>query len=329
MGRRGQRSERRQRVPPSDGEIERVLGPVPTRGSKQLYNFDARYFAIVAELERLFPDSKPPIDWAAIEPGCESVESVSLQLLGRMLEKFEQSVLLAFCKLNADRILDYIEQRIDQGGWPFNVDETLGEVYARLHHELMEATVEPPKHRPTIGKFLGQRSVFHRLRTEVDQILFERIRHLRSFALPIPGVPLPPLVTADGLNESAKVRLDENECELPEKSLHHWVAHALMAMPAEARRILHLREQRGASIPEIAENLGTTPFEAGRRLQEAKWELLNQVDSLMSAFYGDRVGETIEDGANTTDDHDSSISAEDSPTSVGDTPSSSEQEDEP
>src|SRR4029450_10539976 len=97
------------------------------------------------ELDRLFPDRAPIVDFAAIPPGAESVELVSRHLYEALKRGFEHPGFVALCHLNSERLLDAIRVILDRGALPLADEEVLADTYVRLHRQVRPgaASFEP------------------------------------------------------------------------------------------------------------------------------------------------------------------------------------------
>jgi hypothetical protein len=264
--------------------------PVPPRPEGRVYRLTPEVQALLEEVKRLFPRSGDVVRFADLPPGCESVETVSQQLLDELRRSFDQERFMVFCRLNAERLLDCIQQRIDEGAWPLDAQELLAEVYFRLHDDLLFRAGILPARRTAYEwtEPSGPSGTYELLRGAVDALLEEQLRLLRARTIPLPGIPSPAVAAGDELVRQAEDVLSSRGCRLTRKTLLDWIAHALMRLPASDRLLLHRRDVLRHSLARIAADLRITPFQAGLLSQRARHRLHEELTSLLAIFQSER-----------------------------------------
>src|SRR5262245_33689667 len=116
MARKGRRSSRSRRDRAGPG----AAGDVPARERGRVFVLRSEHLALLAELDRIFPELAPIVDFSRLAPGSESIEVVSHALLAVLQRRFEQPLFLAFCQINSERALDGIVRILDRGAYPFD-----------------------------------------------------------------------------------------------------------------------------------------------------------------------------------------------------------------
>jgi DNA-directed RNA polymerase specialized sigma24 family protein len=256
----------------------------------RLYLLRPEHLAVLAELDRLFPSRAPFVDFANIAPGAESVETVSTQLYRALEAGFEQPLFLAFCNINAERLLDAIGAILDRGAYPLARDEVLADLYVRVYEHLRGA--RHTRRSSLTGSFRwreprGRWTLYHMLVAAAEALVQEQIEVLAACELPLPGLKVPELNPGEQSLERAHALLHSRGVRLPGKTVRHWVAHALVHAPEEERRLIYLREKRALSIEEISREIGTTPFETASRLKRAMLNLEERILRTALAFRAD------------------------------------------
>jgi len=288
VARKGSDSGRRPRRPPSGGGARNLRGRAPGR----IYAIKPEHLALIAELDRLFPKRAPVIDFGRIEPGTESVEVVALQLLEAMRSGLEQPLFVCFCHVNAERLLDAIDELLERGAYPLSRDEVLAEIYSRLYRFLRDRGRGDASSGARAGRWEeigGRRTVFGALVDAAEELVREQVAFLAACELPLPGLAVPELDPGDDLLAQAQALLQERNLRIPGKTAAHWVAHALLRIADEERRILYLHERRGFDLRRIAAATGVSPFDAGVRLRRARESLRDRLLSIAVAFRPDPI----------------------------------------
>ena len=262
----------------------------PSRPGGRIYSLTPEIQALLNEAKRLFPRTGDMVRIGDLAPGCESVETVSQQLFGELRRRFDSKRLMLFCRLNAERLLDCIQQRIDEGAWPLDAQELLAEIYFRLHDDLLFRAGILPARRTTYAWSApsGTAGTWEMLRCAADTLLDEQLKLLRARSIPLPGVPAPAVGAADEFVEQAAKLLASRGCRLERRVLLDWIAHAMMRLSAEDRRLLHQRDVLRDGFAEIAVRLRTTPFSAALRTREARLKLHDELTGLLATFQGER-----------------------------------------
>lgn len=274
--------------PASARELSRsaALDGIPRQ---RLYQITLRHLQLVAELDRLFPDLAPILDVASLRPGMESVETISSALLASLIRRPERPVFLAFGEINSERILDHIEQRLDAGAWSLHAYDIYAELLYRLFERLRRRDgrgdlVIPPEDewRP----FERGRSVFDVLAQGVAKVISEQVEWLTASTLPLPGMPSPRVVTPPKLLEQGKHWIAAESVLLGEPESQRLIAHALLTLPVDQRRLIYLRDQRGLETQEIARQLDVKPFEVLLQLRNAELALHDRIHEVLLRLRG-------------------------------------------
>ncbi len=267
-----------------------------------------RHLQLVAELERLHPEVAPLIDYKSLPPGTESVETLSIQLFQRLKNELEDPVFMAFCHLNSERLIDYLDHKVEQGAFPLDVDEIVSEVYLRLHRYFRgwydgESFGDRFRWKAPSGSW----TLFHMLASCSDAVIEEQLEILRASSLPVPGIRKFRVSAHEDLVARVEELLDKKRVRLEKKDIEDWVVHAFLMLDAESRQVLFLKGRRGLSIDEIAQRLGVLPIEAARRLAEARSEFHQRVLSILIKYHPEAQERSGEDAASrgTTDGEDS------------------------
>ncbi len=274
-------------------------GPLPTRCAQKLYNVTEQHILLFIELHQLFPDRPPVVSINDLKPGLESIETLSQKIFHAFARDPDQSVFMALCQLNKERITDYVDARLDQTAWPLDGEEVYLEACARVFQEHVRRALGNPLrgNRRAVRDPAGSYTVYDMFVDEVDHVINEWILEIRGFTVPLPGLKVPPLRPAERVLKDSQSHLFEKGCQISEKDLRHWVAFVLMGLKDEGRRMIHLRFQRDLSLEEIAERLEITPLEAGQRLRQAELDLMEGLDRLLVAFKFVPEGEEGDQGA--------------------------------
>lgn len=260
------------------------------RTSGRIYQLRPEHFAILSELDRLFPQRAPIVEMACIPPGAESVETVAAQLFEALKERFEQPLFVAFCNVNAERVLDAIAAILDRGAFPLARDDVLAEVYVRLYDRLRRGG-RPGRSGARVAirwrEPRGHWTIYDMLAAAAESVVSEQIELLAACELPLPGLNAPEFDPGDGALERTHALLQARGIRLPGKTVQHWVAHALLRVTEADRRLLYLREKRELPIDEIAKEIGATAFETAARLKRAVASLEERILRTALAFGGD------------------------------------------
>jgi len=249
------------------------------KAPRTVYLLKPEHLELVHELDRLFPDLAPVVDFGAMAPGAESVELVSQQIAALLERRFEQPLFMAFCHVNSERLLAVIQQQIDDGALPFDAQVVLADLYYRWF-DRWRGTTGGGRGAPATG------DVYSRLVVDARQLVLDRAEQIRGMQLPLPGLPFPEVAPAAASIEQARSLLDRHGCRLGVDELKRWIAHALLSMPARPRLLLHLRDQRGLSAGEIGARLGITSFNVLLELRRASVDLDERIVALLGRFHG-------------------------------------------
>lgn len=288
------------------GEKEPVSDQRPRRGRRgsgagrppgRFYSLKAEHLELLAELDRLFPARAPFVDLAHVPAGAESVEVVARTLYSALHEHFEQPVFVAFCHVNAERMLDAIDAILERGAYPLSRESVLADLYMRVWERVRSARrgartgagVEPRWREPD-----DTWSVHDMLVAGAESLVREQIEFLAACELPLPGLQLPELDPGDGALERTQALLQSRGSRISGNDARHWIVHALLRMPEAERRLLHLREKRGFTYREIAVELGLSPFEAGMRVRRAVLALEDRILKTAAAFQNELPGAAAE-----------------------------------
>ena len=257
----------------------------------KLYHFRTAQLALVRELDRLFPDRAPLLDLDALAPGSESVETVSAVLLEDFRRHGEPQVFLVFGKLNAERVLDYIDHRLAQNGWPLLPNEILAETYARLFRARITGRMT--------GGFRGLHPtapVWNLLCQRVEEVITEQMAELRSMSLPLPGLPLPATDEGERARAICAELLEKREIELEEAEARRWAVCAMMRLSALSRRVLLARDVHDMEWDEIATVVDRTPFEVVRIAKDAEDQIALELRAIAEAFVPSGESEDLPEG---------------------------------
>lgn len=292
MGRRGKRVDRGGGGAQDDASPGGSL--VPARGAHELFVLTERHAELLRETARARPELIPQLDLRFVEPGSESVESMSQRAHAWLRERgFDLAVFKLLCHLNAERLLAEIARQIDEQGLPWDEREILADLYARLQrHYVLRGVAAPRFGDREAERWLepmgGSTTVFRGLAETTRVLLAERVQMLAARAVPLversdAAAASTPVAPAEALVADAARHLVRRRCRLPLDTLRQWTACALMRLPAEQRRLLHLRLHRSLEIRDLARHVGCTPLDAGVRLNRALQALLDELDSLLVA----------------------------------------------
>jgi hypothetical protein len=259
---------------------------------RRVYPLKQEHLQLIAELDRLFPDRAPFVDFGAVPAGAESVEWVTRRLYIALQSSFEQPLFVAFCHVNAERMLDRIGFVLERGAYPLARDGVLADLYVRVYEHLraLQSGRRTSWRVPFRWREPDEQwSVFDMLSSAVEAIVVEQVDFLAVCELPLPGLKLPDLDPGDGVVDQAKSLFDGRGSRIEIGVARHWIAHALLRMPEAPRRVLFLREKRGLSYRQIADELGLSPLEAAVRVREATLQLQDRVLRTLLAFEGDAI----------------------------------------
>jgi DNA-directed RNA polymerase specialized sigma24 family protein len=240
----------------------------------RVYSLKAEHVELLGELDRLFPERAPVVDFGSIPLGSESVEVVAQRLHAALLSRFEQPLFVAFCHVNAERLLDAIAHMIDRGAYPLSREATLADTYVR-YYEHLRAPDRIPSSIDSIFEFLCSLAAV---------LVKEQVDFVASCELPLPGLKLPPLDPGDMTMRRVESDLGAIGCSITPEVARHWVSHALLRMHPDLRRVLHLRERERLSLTEVGRHLSIDPFEAGLRVKRAWLDLRERLARTMVAF---------------------------------------------
>jgi hypothetical protein len=212
---------------------------------------------------------------------------VARRLYSALQERFEHPLFVAFCHVNAERMLDAIDAILERGAWPLARDGLLAELYVRVYEHVRELKTGPrsgaraslPWQEPD-----DEWTIFDMLVTTVELLVIEQVDFLAACELPLPGMKLPDLDPGDGALDRTQSLLGTRGTRISGTEARHWIVHSLLRMPAESRRLLFLREKKGLSYRAIAKELGITPFEAGVRVRRAVLDLEDRILKTQAAF---------------------------------------------
>ncbi|MSR48227.1 MAG: hypothetical protein EXS13_14410 [Planctomycetes bacterium] len=292
MGRKGKRVDR------GSGGAKRgassALHVHSSRAANEPFVLTGALVALLAETVGARPDLAPLFDLRRIDPGSESIESLSWRAHEWLCQRgFDRAVFKVFSELNAARTLAEISRAVDEAGLPCEEHEVLAELFARLqrYYCFRGSTTGAPLFEVGSAAFdaLGrERSVFRGVAAAARAIVAEQLQAALAGAIPIEvieGDHGRPLAVAPGtaLIVDAARHLGQRRQRLPLAQLKRWVAHALFKLSADERRLLHLRSRRQLEIHAIAARFGLAPFEAGLRLRQALHHLLDELDTLLFA----------------------------------------------
>lgn len=273
-----------------DPNRERGSIALPSRSARRVYTFSETHLSLLVELDRLLPKSAPVVDFEAVPPGVESIESVSVRLLERYLELGEQAVCFAFCRLNSDRLLDHIEDELLRLALPLQPAEILLDSYARLFYD---ADRGEPGRREIEQQLATRRGdvlaapVWTMLVAAVAEVIGEERSELERMELPLPGLPLPVTESGEAARSMCARVLDEHEVQLSELEARRWVTYSLLQLPLELRRAYLLREVQGLELAEVASTLGITPFTAAQQVRDAHRGIADRLQWLVRVFAKD------------------------------------------
>jgi DNA-directed RNA polymerase specialized sigma24 family protein len=290
MGGRGRGSRRGIDRPPAESPTD-----APTKSSRSaldLFVLTARHAEELAHLASLRPDLAARFDLRLVEPGSESIESLSARAHEWLVDRgFDFAVFRLLCDLNSDRIAAELAHQVDEQGFPCDEQELLAEIYSRLQRYYLlrgaDAAAAVPASDHRAFERMTATSIYRGLAEACRQLIDERRSMLAAHALPsidlnehvVPPTVAPP----EPLVLDAARRLAERRFRLPLGSLRQWTAHALLQLPSLERRLLHLRWRRERPLAEIAERVGMAPFETGVWLGRSLEHLLDEIDRLVMA----------------------------------------------
>ena len=256
---------------------------------QRLYQLTPRHLQLLAELDRLFPDLAPILDVSSIRPGMESVETISAALLSSLIRRPERPVFLAFSEINSERILDHIEQRLDAGAWSLDAQDIYAELLYRFFERLRrrdprgDLVIAPEDDwRP----FEPGRAVFDVLAQGASKVISEQVEWLTASTLPLPGILSPRVVAPPKLLEQGKHWIAAESVLLGEAESQRLIAHALLTLPEQQRRLIYLRDQRGLDTREMARELDVRPFEVLLQLRNAELALHDRIQEILTRLRG-------------------------------------------
>ncbi len=277
-------------------------GGVPVeRASRKAYLLKPEHLDLIRELDRLFPDLAPVVDFAGMAPGAESVDLVSSQLAGVLERRFEQPLFMAFCHLNSERVIDAIQRQIDDEALPFDAQVVLADLYYEWFDRWFRRRRDPAKEsgagaRASVSaaaetttpdeRATDAGDVYGRLATDAARLVRERAEQIRALSMPLPGMPFPQVEPGTPTVDRTEVLVTSHGCRIKADELKRWIAHALLSLPARPRLLLHLREQRGLTTVEIAARLGISRFEVLLQTHRAALDLDAKIVELLERFYG-------------------------------------------
>jgi DNA-directed RNA polymerase specialized sigma24 family protein len=282
-----------------------------SRTTRTLYQLSPRHLLVLKELDRLFPDLAPIVDFAALDPGVESVESVARLLLEILAQRFERPVFLAFGEINSERLLDHIERKIVAGALPLSAQEIFSELMFRLFQRLQDrdrfgrlARLPSDAHDwrriDAIDARDPARTVFAMLAAGARIVLDEQVAWLRASTIPLPGIPAPCVKPPRSIVSDGSRLLLESSVQLSDGEAERWVAHALMQLPDETRRLIYLRRHKNLDANAIAIELRMKPFDVLLQLKRAEVEFQEQIRATLERFLGREVGEPSKSEAQAT-----------------------------
>jgi hypothetical protein len=290
------RSRRRSQRLVAKGAASRAVARSERAAPRLLFQLSPRHLLVLKELDRLFPELAPIVDFHDLDPGVESVESVARLLLDLLIRHFDRPVFLAFGEINSERLIDRIEQQIVAGALPLSAHEVFAETMFRLFQRLQErdrfgrllplpATPRRRREELELDPHDRSRTVFDLLAMSALRIVDEQIRWLRASTIPLPGIPAacvkpPSSIVSDGS------RLLGSSIHLSDREAECWVAHALMQLPDETRRLIYLRRHQGLDAAAIGALLGLKPFEVLLRLRRAELDFREQIRATLLRFVG-------------------------------------------
>ena len=306
MTRRGKRDgPRSRRTPPSrDG----VACPFPyARAADRLHVLTARHLELFASAARVRPELRELFDLRQFEPGSESIESVSARLHAWLLAAgFDKPVFMVLCELNAERLIADFVRHLDDEGLPFDEYDLLADLYSRLQRfyaarpppptdriEAARLALRPPPPEPieptsdSPPEFLAMgrtTTLFAGLVAVARSLVAERVRFLIAASVPLPGTRPVGLAPADSLLGDAARHLAASRHRVKADDLRHWIAYALLSMPALDRKLIQLRGRRELTLADLAKRVGMTRFETGVRLRRAIDSLFVEIDRILTLF---------------------------------------------
>jgi len=264
---------------------------------RSLYQLSPRHLLVLKELDRLFPDLAPIVDFESLDPGVESVESIARLLLEILAQRFERPVFLAFGEINSERLLDHIEQQITAGALPLSAQEIFSEVMFRLFQRLQQRdrfgrlARLPAASREwrRIDPHDPARTIFELLAAGARVVLDEQVQWLKASTIPLPGIPAPCVKPPRSIVSDGSRLLLESSVQLSDGEAERWVAHALMQLPDEARRLIYLRRHKNRDAKAIATELRMKPFDVLLRLKRAEIDFQEQIRTTLERFLGREV----------------------------------------
>lgn len=256
------------------------------RIQRRIYSFGPAELQLLEELARLFPDQPPLLDFDKLVAGTESIETLSQKLYQRLFQTPDRKVFMVFCRLNGHRFQDYVAHLIDEDALPFEVEEIVAEVYARLFHfvrvgyslylgERSESFVrELPEHR----------TLYEMLAFAAEDLLEENVEALAGTELPLPGLPLPEFSPFPATLQRAEEFVRAQQCRVSADTMAHWTVFSLLQMSREDRRLLYWRDRHEESLETIAGRLDISAFQVGKQVQEAHLKLKEHLDRIIRTF---------------------------------------------
>ncbi len=230
------------------------------------------------------------VDWATIAPGDESLEEISRRIRVHLFLQFERRWFTIYCEINLPRLIAHLELRLDEEGWPFTAADIAAEVCARQLRHVVVHSVWRGRTRSGVPRDVALPSgwtTLHELAEIGEAVIAERVDLLRAFSVPVPTERPVSVAPPERLVTAAEERIGDAKCRVTAQQLTEWVAHAFIALDREARQLLHLRDRRGLKFEQIAELLGVTRFEAGRRFNDAQMQLFDRVEGYWITVRGE------------------------------------------
>lgn len=288
MSQRGNRDgSRKRRAPPP------TSGTAPAwrhaRAPDRLHVLTPRHLELFASATRVRPEIGEWVDLRQFEPGSESIEGVSARLHARLLERgFDKPLYMVFCELNAERLVAEFARHLDEEGLPFDEYDLLADLYSRLHRFYVarqaSGRADPEDEVAEFATMGRDTTVYAGLVAFERTLVSERVRLLIAASVPLPGTRTVGLAPADSLLADAAKHLAASRHRVKADDLRHWIAYALLSMPALDRKLIQLRGRRELSLAELAARVGLSRFETGVRLRRAIDSLFVEIDRILTLF---------------------------------------------
>lgn len=267
--------------------------PSERRDNLELFVLGPRHVELIEGLLRARPELAAHFDLRLVEPGCESIETLSMRAHRWLLDhEFDLPVFKLLCGLNGERMHAKIVALLDEQGLPCSEDDVLAALFAQLQRYYCFRGPSLAQrhfivHADVFDAVGDETTFFSGLAAVARTIVAEQTSLLAAGSTPTEIVaddPTDPAIqptTSAALIVDAARHVDRRGWRLPLGQLRRWIAHALFRLPADERRLLHLRTHRELPIAEIARRLGLAAFEAGIRLHRALDHLLDEIDRLL------------------------------------------------